>query len=283
MNELSLFTGAGGGVLGSKLLGWRTIGYVEYEKYCQEIIKQRITDGILDPAPIFGDIRKFISEGYAESYRGMVDVLSAGFPCQPFSVAGKRVGENDPRNMWPQALKCIRLVRPKFAFLENVPGLLSIGYFGTIIGGLAQAGYNAKWCVLGADDIGANHRRKRLWIFAYPQRLEREAWAEWKWLQSKKQETIGQNPRNICEVLANPNKEGLQGSEETGNFFKNREEPNDQFVGGRNSSWWSIEPRVGRVASGVSFRVDRLKALGNAQVPLQMAYAFSILSQGIIK
>src|SRR3990167_5510556 len=106
MNELSLFTGAGGGVLGSKLLGHRLVGYVEYEPYCQEILKQRIADGILDAAPIFGDIRKFISEGYAESYQG-VDLVSAGFPCQPFSVAGKGLGEKDPRNMWPATLRCI--------------------------------------------------------------------------------------------------------------------------------------------------------------------------------
>src|SRR3990167_11503320 len=111
MNELSLFTGAGGGVLGSKLLGHRIIGYVEYEPYCQEILKQRIADGILDAAPIFGDIRKFISEGYAESYQGMVDVVTAGFPCQSFSVAGKRLGEKDHRNMWPQTIECVRLVQ----------------------------------------------------------------------------------------------------------------------------------------------------------------------------
>jgi DNA (cytosine-5)-methyltransferase 1 len=92
MNELSLFTGAGGGLLGSKLLGWRTIGYVEKEPYCQKVIVQRIADGLLDAAPVYGDIRRFINDGYAANYQGMVDVVSAGFPCQPFSVAGKREG-----------------------------------------------------------------------------------------------------------------------------------------------------------------------------------------------
>ena len=101
MNELSLFTGAGGGLLGTKLLGFRHIGYVEWDNYCQRIIAQRIIDGLLDNAPIFGDIRAFIGDGYAEAYQGMVDIITAGFPCQPFSVAGKRKGADDNRNMWP--------------------------------------------------------------------------------------------------------------------------------------------------------------------------------------
>jgi site-specific DNA-cytosine methylase len=167
MRELSLFTGSGGGVLGSKILGWRTLGYVEKEKYCQEIIAQRIRDGIFDDAPIFTDIKLFVEQGFADAYRDCVDVVSAGFPCQPFSVAGKRKGADDERNLWPETMECIRRIRPIFAFLENVPGLLSSGYFGRILGDLAESGYDAEWTVLGADEVGANHRRKRLWILAY--------------------------------------------------------------------------------------------------------------------
>lgn len=167
MNELSLFSGAGGGLLGSLLLGWTPIGYVEYDDYCQRVIAQRIKDGILPNAPIFGDIRTFISEGYAASYQGMVDVISGGFPCQPFSVAGKQLGADDPRNMWPATVECIRIIRPRYALLENVPGLLSSGYFGTILGDLAESGYDARWRILSAAEMGAPHRRDRLWIVAY--------------------------------------------------------------------------------------------------------------------
>ena len=166
MNELSLFTGAGGGLLGTLLLGWKPIGYVEFNKYCQQVIRARIDDGILPVAPIFTDVCQFIQSGAAQQYRGFADVVTAGFPCQPFSNAGKRRGAADERNMWPATIECIRLVRPKYAFLENVPGLLTSGYFGTVLGDLAAAGYDARWLVLSAADCGAPHERERLWIRA---------------------------------------------------------------------------------------------------------------------
>ncbi|MEE8471110.1 MAG: DNA (cytosine-5-)-methyltransferase [Dehalococcoidia bacterium] len=166
MNELSLFTGAGGGVLGSILLGWRTIGYVEKDDYCQRVIAQRIKDGLIEEAPIFGDIRTFNDSGCAELYRGVTDIISAGFPCQPFSVAGQRKGESDERNLWPDTIRAIRIVRPRYVLLENVPGLLAHEYFGTILGDLAESGFDAKWKVISAAELGAPHRRDRLWIVA---------------------------------------------------------------------------------------------------------------------
>lgn len=162
MRELSLFTGGGGGVYASKLLGHTIVGYVEYNEYCQKIIKQRIEDGIFDNAPVFGDIREFD----ATPYSGTVDLVSGGFPCQPFSVAGQKKGKDDERNMWPETIRVIKQIKPKEAFLENVPGLLSSGYFGTILNDLSQAGYDAKWITLSASDCGAPHRRERLWILA---------------------------------------------------------------------------------------------------------------------
>lgn len=164
MNELSLFTGAGGGVLGTKLLGFNHVGYVEYEKYCQKTLRQRIADGLLDAAPIFGDINEFIEEGYAESYKGMVDVITAGFPCQPFSVAGKGLAESDPRNMWPQTIRTIGVIRPRFTLLENVPGLFAHKYIQRIFGDMAEIGYDCRWCPLSAADCGAPHRRSRQWF-----------------------------------------------------------------------------------------------------------------------
>lgn len=169
MNYLSLFSGTCGGDLGFQhFLDWSCIGYVEWEDYCQRVINQRIEDGLIDEAPIYGDIQTFISEGYAKSYKGMADVITAGFPCQPFSAAGKRRGADDPRNMWPATLRTIEIVRPRYAFLENVWGLLSSGYFQVILRGLHEIGYNAKWTVLSAANCGARHKRERIWVMAYP-------------------------------------------------------------------------------------------------------------------
>ena len=171
MNHLSLFSGVGGGDLAHQhMLGWQTVGYVEFDKFCQQVLAQRIEDGFLEEPPIFGDIDDFIESGCAKKYQGYVDVVTAGFPCQPFSVAGKQAGEDDPRNKWPQTIQCIRDLGPRlrYALLENVPGLLSSGYFDEILSDLAEAGMDARWIVLGADDCFAPHRRKRLWILAYP-------------------------------------------------------------------------------------------------------------------
>ena len=154
-------------MLAGHLLGWTTIGYVEIDKYCQQVIAQRIKDEIFKEAPIFTDVREFIQSGAVDEYEGVTDVVTAGFPCQPFSGAGKGKGKDDSRNLWPETVEIIRRVRPRYAFLENVPGLLTHKYIGRIFGELAEAGYDARWCVLGADDVGAPHHRKRLWILAY--------------------------------------------------------------------------------------------------------------------
>ncbi len=165
-----MFAGAGGGLLGTKyFLGWETIGYVEIDEYCCEVLQERISNGLLDPAPIFRDIRDFIGYGFAKEYRGITDVITAGFPCQPFSVAGKAKGQEDERNLWPETIECIRIIRPRYALLENVPGLLADEYIRRIYGDLAEAGYDARWCVLGADDVGAPHRRKRWWLIGAKQ------------------------------------------------------------------------------------------------------------------
>ena len=168
VNELSLFTGYGGFSLGLRLAGipTRTVMYVEWERYPQEIIKARIKDGYLDDAPIWGDI----STLDGEQLRGVVDLITAGFPCQPHSVAGLKRGAGDERNLWPETLRVIREVGPRYVILENVPGLLSAptdggapAYGGTVVGELASLGYSIHWQTIGADDVGAPHRRKRWW------------------------------------------------------------------------------------------------------------------------
>ena len=146
------------------MLGWKPVVYVEKEPYCQDIIKARIRDGIFTDAPIHDDVDTFD----AKPYRGKVDIVTGGFPCQSFSVAGKRLAQNDERNKWPETIRIIREAEPEWAFLENVNGLLagSHGYFGVILSDLLKSGYAVRWHVIGASHVGAPHRRLRLWIVA---------------------------------------------------------------------------------------------------------------------
>ena len=167
LRELSLFTGGGGGVIATSLfMGIRTVGMVEFNDYCQKVLQKRQDEKLLDQCPIFGDIRQFVSQGYAQAYTGMVDLVTGGFPCQGYSAAGLRKAEKDERNMWPSTKEVIRIVQPRFCFLENVGNLRTFSYIQYIFGSLAEIGYDAKWTVLSASDIGALHRRDRFWIFA---------------------------------------------------------------------------------------------------------------------
>ncbi len=168
LTELSLFSGYGGFSLGLRLAGLqtKTVGYIEIEEFCQDILKARIQDGNLDDAPIWPDIHAF----RGEQCRGVVDIITAGFPCPPFSTAGRRRGAADPRNLWPETLRVIREVGPSYVLLENVPGILSAGrqqhstgYAGEVIGQLSERGYDCEWGVVSAAETGAPHLRKRWW------------------------------------------------------------------------------------------------------------------------
>ena len=180
LRELSLFTGIGGGILGSVLLGWRTVCAVERSEYRRAVLLSRQDEGILPPFPIWDDVRNFDGR----PWRGLVDVVSGGFPCPPFSVAGKRKSDADERNMWPDTARIIGEVRPRFAFLENVAGLLSARsadgrpYIGRILGDLAEIGYDAVWDCVPASAVGAPHRRDRLWILAYANTDRLRQWAD---------------------------------------------------------------------------------------------------------
>ena len=176
LNTLDLFSGYGGFQLGLRLAGIpiRTVCYVEWDKYCQQVIQARIDDGLLDEAPVWDDIKSFDGR----PWRGRVDILSAGFPCQPHSNAGLRKiarGLSDDRDLWPDTLRVIREVGPRLAILENVPGIL-VGsdrrppYGGTVVGQLAEVGYDAVWRVISASEAGGPHVRKRWWLVAYPNR-----------------------------------------------------------------------------------------------------------------
>jgi DNA (cytosine-5)-methyltransferase 1 len=162
VNELALFTGGGGGILGGRLLGWRTRCAVEINPYAREILLARQRDGHLDPFPIWDDVTTFSGK----PWQGHIDVISGGFPCQDISAAGKGAGITGARSgLWSEFARIIGEVRPKFVFVENSPMLVSRG-LGVVLGDLAAMGFDARWGVLGAAHVGAPHRRERIWIVA---------------------------------------------------------------------------------------------------------------------
>lgn len=249
MNELALFAGAGGGILGGKLLGWRTVCAVEREPYAASVLAQRQNDGLLAPFPIWDDVCTFDGK----SWRGIVDVVSGGFPCQDISVAGKGAGIDGERSgLWKEMARIVGEVRPRFVFVENSPALVTRG-LGRVLGDLAALGYDCQWTVLGAADVGAPHRRDRFWLVGRAAVGERtEAIPHAAGARRAQQERPGQ---------AIP---GRGAGELTGPY------------GGRWHNW-SAEPDVGRVADGVAARMDRLKAIGNGQVPQCAAAAWRCL------
>ncbi|MGK8800983.1 DNA cytosine methyltransferase [Acinetobacter seifertii] len=163
MNELALFAGAGGGVLASYLMGWRTICAVERDAYAAQVLAQRQNDGILEAFPIWSDITTFDGK----PWQGIVDVISGGFPCQDISSAGKGAGiEGERSGLWSEMARIIGEVRPRYVFVENSPMLVSRGLT-RVISDLAKMGYDAQWARFSASNFGAPHIRDRIWIVGY--------------------------------------------------------------------------------------------------------------------
>lgn len=170
MRVLSLFSGGGLGDYGLTLAGMEIVGQVEIDDYCQKILKLRWPD-----VPKWTDIKNVRGEEVLKRC-GTVDLISGGFPCQPFSVAGTREGENDSRHLWPEMSRIIREIRPRWVLAENVPGLLSISdgwVFGEVVRDLAESGYCVEWDCIPASAVGAPHQRDRVWIVGYAEHLGR--------------------------------------------------------------------------------------------------------------
>ncbi len=295
MRELSLFSGIGGGLLASMLLGHRIIGAVEIDKYCCSVLEQRQKDGVLDYFPIFqADIREFIRQGYADLYKGHCDLVSGGFPCQPFSHAGKRKGANDSRNMWPETIDVVNRVKPKFCFFENVPGLLSSGYFGQILYDLAESGYHVRWRILSAAELGAPHKRDRLWIVAHANssglagsaeisggmgetsslpEIDREGSYSSSGIVGADMVGGQQYPSDDLEVADANGGRRQQCGPEIGQL------PEPQSSSSGDRGWWEIEPAFRRVVDVYAGRVVELRAAGNAQVSSVAAAAWRLLTE----
>ena len=281
MNELALFAGAGGGILGGKLLGWRTVCAVEWEPYPASVLVARQNDGLLPPFPIWDDVQTFDGR----PWRGIVDVVSGGFPCQDISAAGKGAGIDGERSgMWREMARVVSEVRPRYVFVENSPMLITRG-LERVLGDLTALGYDTKWTVMGAADVGANHQRDRIWIFATNSDSKRWNGRIGDW---EKRQILHDKNRNATQDKSEwqgwfswsrkvgSNVADTDCAQRKGNKCAQRIEK--EYTDTGSASWWQSEPDVGRVADGVAARVDRLKAIGNGQVPLCAATAWRLLN-----
>lgn len=263
MIELALFAGAGGGILGGHLLGWRTVCAVERDAYAAQVLAARQNDRTLRPFPIWSDVCSFDGR----PWRGIVDVVSGGFPCQDISAAGLRAGINGQRSgMWKEFLRVVCDVRPRFVYVENSSDLTSRG-LGTVLGDLASIGMDGRWDVLSAADLGAHHLRERIWIVAANPDRKREL-----------QPSISREEVGIW--LGNSN---LNASDaDKGRIERWQQQPTCPGKA-RATAYpcWPSEPDVVRMVHGVAHGVDRVGALGNGQVPRVAAAAFHLLSSRI--
>jgi DNA (cytosine-5)-methyltransferase 1 len=274
LRELALFAGAGGGILGGHLLGWRTICAVERDAYAAQVLAQRQNDRILKPFPIWSDVTTFDGR----PWRGVVNVVSGGFPCQDISVAGAGAGLDGARSgLWSEFKRIVRDVEPDYVYVENSPALTFRG-LGVVLSDLAELGFDAEWGIVSAADTDAPHLRDRIWIMAYAQRkgLERTAG---KGLHGEGGEAIIAASRS--KEMANAMRQRQQGIIAGFADEKKRQKQGQRSDRSRSHGFgrWPTEPDVGRVANGVAHRVDRIKALGNGQVPRVAATAWEILSR----
>jgi DNA (cytosine-5)-methyltransferase 1 len=261
----SLFSGIGGLDLGLERAGMKVIWNSEIDEFACRVLKKH-----WPAVPNLGNIKEVDFKNVERP-----DVICGGYPCQPFSNAGNRQGEADPRHLFPWVLDAVRILRPDYVVLENVRGHLSMGGV-SVIGSLTGIGYDSEWRVISAASMGAPHRRDRVFIVAYPERKMADTNNERPFHRGIEVDTntAGLNaqyePSGSGSTMADSDgvELGLDGTKRVTTkasrgriYYRERQET---YVGGE---WWKVEPDLGRVAYGVPSRVDRLRGLGNAVVP----------------
>ena len=264
---IDLFSGIGGFALGLESTGYfKTVQFVENEKWCQKILNKNFPE-----IPIHNDVKTF--KGYD------ADVVVGGFPCQPFSVAGKQQAIQDDRHLWPDMFRVIKETKPTWVIGENVRNIVSISegmVLEQVYLDLESEGYEVQSFIIPAAAVNAPHQRYRTWIVAYSRRTLQSR-AEFR---KENENEIAKRYANQFERssktsefdVADTDSKGLQRTEQHETYNRKTQ---TQFTTAKcfeeRGYYWEFEPNVGRVAYGVPNRVDRLKGLGNAIVP-QIAY-----------
>ena len=274
MNHLDLFSGIGGFSLALEKVGFKTVGFCEIDAYCR-LLLQKHWKGVT----IYNDIKKL----EAKDIREPIDILTGGFPCQPYSVAGKQKGTDDNRYLWPDMFRVIKEIKPTFIIAENVRGIVNIQdgmVFETVCSDLEAEGFEVQSFIIPAAGVGAPHKRERVWIVGYSKhngsltsKIKRrdnkinDRTEEGKNTTLEPERTSGSRNNvtleNTRRKLYERSSIGKENEDET------RKEITNQHQRSGSSSWgsWQSEPDVGRVANGVPQRAHRLRGLGNAIVP----------------
>ena len=305
---LSLCSGAGGLELGLHLAlpEYRTVGYVERDAYAAAVLVARMEDAALDSAPVWDDVVSFDGR----PWRNAVDIVTAGYPCQPFSVAGKRRGADDPRHLWPHVARIIGEVEPPFVFLENVANHLRLG-FPEVATGLVGMGYRLAAGLFTAAEVGAPHKRERLFILAHrehdhmadPTRLLRDP------LERREPD---RDARPLADADGERRSQAERGQAQGGGSDRREPHVDDpdgagsqgrcDDIGEHTREWpawppgpddadgWErylriapdAEPSIRRGADGLAHRVDRLRLCGNGVVPLVAAHALRTLAAELL-
>ena len=281
MNYIDLFHGIGGFALGAYWAGMKFENHFcsDIESYAQKLYQLRFPDSIQ-----LGDITKINTEELKKY--GSEWIITGGFPCQDISIAGKGVGLDGSRSgLWFEYWRIIRDLRPKFAIMENV-GALTFRGLDRVLGSLAEIGYDAEWQDIRASDVGAPHRRERIWIVAYPSSCGCNARGDTKREHEHNISKIGESSeniesRNIRECGIKPicsnnvpdtssqrkDERWDKGLSKTSRIEKTGENHRGRTPVDECGEWWAVEPDVGRLVARLPGRVDRLKGLGNAIVP----------------
>lgn len=287
LTHFSLCSGIGGIDLAAEWAGFETIGQCEVDEYASRVLAKNFK-GVKN----YGDIRTITAERLRADgiTGGGITVLSAGFPCQPYSLAGKGLGDGDSRDLWGEVARILGEVRPKWFVGENTPGLFARSnqrFFKRVIDDITENGYSVSWALWGACDVGAPHRRDRVFIVGRNADCDNETEKQ-EFSRGKNSEPCGDsgNFSHAAGKRRSENEVQLGNPEKSGNK-KNRGRVQESGVQSKRIcssfsgaiEWWQTEPRVGRVVARIPNRVDRLKCLGNAVVPYQALPIFEAIAK----